>query len=82
MQCSKCQTIYYYDEETEYYNKPLSRQIEEKSCPQCKNELSETLQKYSPQKKCNNCGGNLRKEGTKKHEYREFFDLYSDVIDQ
>lgn len=80
MQCNNCKSIYYYDEEYAYYIKPLNEQIKGKVCAECKSDLQKSLVKYKPSKKCNLCGGELKRGSVTQHDYREFYEIYSDKI--
>lgn len=82
MQCSNCHTVFYYEEETSYYHKPLNEQLDGKVCPECSVELKDHLKPYKSAKTCSNCDGLLLRESVEPTAYREFYDLYSDVLDQ
>ena len=78
MQCSRCDSIYYYDKEYAHYIRPLERQIEGKLCEACGARLVETLRKYKPSKKCAKCGGKLKRGDVQQQATREFYEIYSD----
>lgn len=77
MQCTRCKSIYYYDEESSHYLKPLSEQIKKMQCAECGESLIKSLKKYTPVKKCLDCGGTLNRKSVSNHEYREFYEIYS-----
>lgn len=78
MQCSRCCSIYYYDEEYAHFIRPLAQQIEGKFCEDCGARLTETLRRYKPAKKCSKCGGKLKRVNVQLQANREFYEIYSD----
>jgi len=81
MECSECSELFYYTEDCVNYIRPIEDQIREKRCPTCKASLKNTLVKYRPEKHCSQCGSDkMVVVQESNHEYRMFFDLYSDSI--